>query len=149
MAQILAVLLTIAVVGLIFFAVQYFRKSSRTPAAQTAETKMELPATSPSAGAHPLAKFLEVTGVRLSEERGRRFVKVLVVNHSQADLPDLQLRVNVKAAGSEIVEFPVNLQPLGPYESRDIMAEVKLGLKPYEMPDWRYMTASFEITSQP
>lgn len=148
MAQVLAVLLTIALVGLAFYATRYFRDRGQASAAPGTVSKLEQPG-APATSSHPLAKFLEVTGIRLTEEKGRRFARVLVVNHSSASLPDMQLRIYIKAANREITDFPVTLSSLAPYETRDLATEVKVGLKPYEMPDWNMTQATFDITSRP
>src|SRR4051794_25321562 len=46
---------------------------------------------------HPLAKYLEVCGFRLSEaKQGKLTVRFGVVNHSDADITDLGLNVGLK-----------------------------------------------------
>jgi hypothetical protein len=147
--QVLAVVGTIAAIALVLFGVQYMRRPASTaasPKATQAQTESVTP-TGTGTG-HPLAKYIEVTGVRFTEEKNRRFVRVLVVNHSAAELPDLKMQVRVSAADREIVSFPVNVPSMGPYESRDFISEVKIGLKPYEMPDWVMTRAGFEITEK-
>jgi hypothetical protein len=151
MTQVLAVLLTVAVIGMLFFATQFFRsRGSQAAAKATPDVSGTAVPTAAVASnkSHPLAKYVEVTGVRLTDEKRKRYCRLLVVNHSSADLPDLHMNVRVVAADKEIVDFPVTVPSLGPYESRDVVTEVKVGLKPYEMPDWQMTRASFEITSE-
>jgi len=63
--------------------------------------------------AHPLAKFLEVTGVRWTED-GKQKAKLqfVVVNHSAADLPELKMQITVKAAGKPLFDFPFTVSSL-------------------------------------
>jgi hypothetical protein len=100
--------------------------------------------------AHPLAKFLEVTGVRWSEDAKQKAkVQFIVVNHSAADLPELKMQITVKAGDKPLFEFPFTVPSLGPYESNDFSAPVQTTLKEYELPDWQFLKVDFEITSQP
>ena len=66
-----------------------------------------------------------------------------------ADLPELKMQITVKAAGKPLFDFPFTVSSLGPYESKDFSAPVQTTLKGYELPDWQFLKADFEITSQP
>ena len=100
--------------------------------------------------AHPLVKFLEITGVRFTEDaKGKAKVQFIVVNHSAADLPELKMTIAVKAAGKTVFEFPFAVSSIGPYESKDFSAPVQTTLKGYELPDWQFLKADFELTSEP
>jgi hypothetical protein len=101
-------------------------------------------------GAHPLAKFLEISGVRVSEDAKQQLhVHFVVVNHSAADLPELEMTVTVKAADKPLVEVPVKVPAIGPFESKDMASTLKSSLKGYELPDWQFLKADFVITSAP
>ena len=120
--------------------------TARTPA-----VTMEKPGvTRPNiATAHPLAKYIEVTGLRIAEGGpGQAKIIFAAVNHSAADLPELDAHMTLTGAGQTIFEFPVSVPSLGPYESKDITTTVKTNLKPYEMPDWQTLTPALRILSE-
>lgn len=97
---------------------------------------------------HPMAKHLELTGFRVTEDNKRRMqVQFLVINHSGADLPLLKMDVTLKAADRALVDFPFTLPSIGPYESKEATVNVKTDLRPYELPDWQALRAEFRITS--
>jgi len=118
----------------------------------TVPTKLEAPVTPATAGAgskHPLAKHLEVAGVRLMHAgKGKVDIQYMVINHSAANLPELTLAVAIRSADKVFFEFPAKVASLGPYESRDMKATVSTELKPYEMPDWQMMRPQFVVQAQ-
>lgn len=74
-----------------------------------------------------------------------------VVNHSEADLGDLSILVNVrtttaKADEAPLFSFPVKVPALGPEEMKEVTASVPTKLRIYELPDWQYLRPDFEIT---
>jgi hypothetical protein len=100
--------------------------------------------------AHPLAKFLEITGLRFTEDAKQRAkVQFVVINHSAADLPAVKMQIAVKAGGKTVFDFPFSVSSIGPYESKDFSVPVHTALKEYELPDWQFLKADFEITSEP
>ena len=99
---------------------------------------------------HPLQKYLEITGVRFAESgKGQVKVHYVVINHSPADLPDLQAQVTVTANAKPVFEFPANIPSIGPFESKDMETTVNTNLQPYELPDWQIAKATMRITSAP
>jgi hypothetical protein len=102
---------------------------------------------------HPLAKYVELVGFRLSEAGGGKLrVKFTVVNHSEADIGDLGVRVRLMTSSSKpddppIAEFEVKVPTLGPEEIQDVVATAPSKLRVYELPDWQFLKAEFEITS--
>lgn len=102
---------------------------------------------------HPLAKYVELVGFRLSEAGGGKLnVKFVVVNHSEADIGDLGLKVRLTTSSAKpedppIGEFEVKVPSLGPQEIQDVSATLPTKLRIYELPDWQYLKAEFEITS--
>ena len=105
-----------------------------------------------SQSAHPLAKHLELAGLRITHPAEQTAkIQFLVINHSSADLPDLRMRVALRASsgGTPVFEFPIDLPSLGPYESRDITSTVKTKLKAYEIPDWQLLRAEFRLAPAP
>jgi hypothetical protein len=83
-------------------------RNSTAPATAT----LESPATpgTPAAPVHPLAKYIEITGIRVMEDGpGQVKIGYIVVNHSPADLPELQAHLTLSAAGKPIFEFPATI----------------------------------------
>ncbi|MCC7154840.1 MAG: hypothetical protein IT161_09725 [Bryobacterales bacterium] len=102
---------------------------------------------------HPYAKFLEVAGLRFTEDRGKNNVRFLVINHSSGELDDLDLTINITTTNANPGDPPlttatVKVPSLGPWESKEVSAPVQTKLKAYEMPDWQFVkVGSFEITT--
>lgn len=123
----------------------------RTQQANTdAPVSLESPA-SPRAkvSANPLAKNLEITGVRIAEAaNGRIRVQYLAVNHSGAQLPSLEMYIALEAGNNAVLEFPAKLPALKPFESKDLTASIRSDLKSYELPDWQQLRPRFEITGE-
>ena len=129
----------------------YVLPSKTDTTAESPSAALESPAASGSAVAtttHPLAKYIEIAGIRIIEEgKGQVKIAYLVVNHSPANLPELQAQLSLGAAGKTIFEFPANIPSIGPYESKDLSASIKTRLQPYEMPDWQKLIPVVTITS--
>ena len=102
---------------------------------------------------HPYAKNLELGGFRIAETKpGVLRVKFNVVNHSQADLGDLDMLVSLALAGAKPEDPPicvlkVKVAGLGPEESKPVEATTATKLRVYELPDWQFIRALFEITA--
>jgi hypothetical protein len=111
--------------------------------------------TSVVAAGHPLAKYLELVGFRLSEKgAGKVAIKFAVVNHSEADMGDLNLKIRLTTTASTkeeppITEFEVKVPSLGPQELKDVAATGTTKLRVYELPDWQFIRADVEIVSAP
>jgi hypothetical protein len=129
---------------------------SSTPATDTKDTKKTGPMEPTSAvpiKKHPLAKYVELVGFRLSEAGGGKLkVKFAVVNHSEADIGDLGVRVRLTTNSAKpddppIATFDVKVPSLGPEEIQDVSATAPSKLRVYELPDWQFLKAEFEITS--
>jgi len=104
---------------------------------------------------HPLAKNLELGGFRIAEPKpGTLRVKFNVVNHSQADLGDLEMTVALMPAGSKATDPPfctlkIKVPSLGPEESKAVEGTASTTLRVYELPDWQFIRAGYEITAPP
>lgn len=116
------------------------------------ESPASVAAASP-AQPHPLARHIEITGLRLSEDaRQRATIQFLVVNHSAADMGEVAAEVQLIAVSAKGEREPVGsfffkTPALGPYESRELKAPVTTKLRVYELPDWQFLKAEFQITS--
>jgi hypothetical protein len=80
----------------------------------------------PSSRSTPLAKYLELSGYRISETSpGKLNVKLAVVNHSEADIGDLTLKVKLVTTAAKpedppLTEFEAKVPALGPQEIKDV-----------------------------
>lgn len=109
-------------------------------------------ASSSSTSKNPAAKYIELVGYRV-KEKGPGKLEVLfgVVNHSEADLGDLTLQVNLtttqaKPGDAPLCSFVAKVASLGPEEMKQVSATVPTKLRVYELPDWQYLKADFAIT---
>lgn len=102
---------------------------------------------------HPLAKYLELSGYRITETApGKLSIKFAVVNHSEADIGDLTLKIKLITTAAKpdeppITEFEAKVPALGPQELKDVTATAATKLRIYELPDWQFIRAAVEITS--
>lgn len=146
----LAAVLTVAVLGGGLFAL--YRYVSAGSARQQAGEKTA-PFERPSAqtSAHPFAKYLEVTGIRLLENREKKLVtRFVVVNHAPADLSGFRLRITLEAANAQPGDAMIAVVDAAPgtvpaYGIKEMEAPVVTHLKVYELPDWQFLRARAEI----
>jgi hypothetical protein len=105
-----------------------------------------------AASSNPVAKYIELTGLRLGEKGpGKLSVRFGAVNHSDADLGDLVMEVQLSATSAKAGEppfatFTAKIGQLGPQEWKDVEVIVPTKLRVYELPDWQYVKADFQVT---
>jgi hypothetical protein len=127
-----------------------------SPAPDTKQTKQKAP--EPQGGAiatnkHPLGKYVELVGFRMAESGpGKLKLTFAVVNHSEADIGDLGLKVKLTTSAAKpedppVAEFDTQVAAVGPHEIKDVTVTVPTKLRIYELPDWQFLRAQFEITS--
>lgn len=98
-----------------------------------------------------LAKYIELVGLRIRERSpGHLIVQFGIVNHSEGDVGDVKLTVNLSTSAAKpgdppLITFPAQVSKLGPSELRDVSVEVPTKMRVYELPDWQFLTASFSI----
>ena len=101
---------------------------------------------------NPVAKYVELVGFRINEKNpGHLEIQFGVVNHSEADIGDLKLTVNIgttaaKPGDPPLMSFPATVTKLGPTELKDVTVQVPTKLRVYELPDWQFLKADFQIT---
>lgn len=90
-------------------------------------------------------KYVEVAGLRIIEENKKASVKFLLVNHSAAELTDVNGTVELHStnAGALVGRVEVKIPSLMPYESREFSAPLNTPLRAYEIPDWQFLRARF------
>jgi hypothetical protein len=145
----LVVLIVAAVlIGLGYIGITFLRPGSGSSAATTAKAddKSDNPP-------NPYAKSLEIAGLRVIEGAKQKLqVQMVVINHSNAELPPLKLHVslrlnNGKADQEPISTFDLKLPSIGPFDSREVKAEAVTKLRAYEFPDWQFLKADFEVAA--
>ena len=151
----LSILFALAFVGLgagAYWAIRHFSGETR-PSAAAPEIALESPSAKAPAKPSPYQKYVEVTGVRLSQNTKRQVeARFLIVNHSEGEMADLAGTVEIRGRTSKDSEEPVGsfdfkLPSIGPNESKEMKAIVDTKLKAYELPDWQNIDARVRITS--
>jgi hypothetical protein len=137
----------LVVAGLGAGVVYFLRENKGGAAATTADAKEPIQQASEP---HPYNKYLEITGLRLGDERQKLALKFLVVNHSVGPLGGFDLEVNVNAVNAKPDDPPLftvttPVKNIGPMESRDFTVAVNTKLRAYEMPDWQFLRATFKV----
>jgi hypothetical protein len=101
---------------------------------------------------NPVAKYLELVGFRINERKpGQLQIQFAVANHSEADIGDVKITVNLgttaaKPGEAPIITFPASVSKLGPSDLKDVTVDVPTKLRVYELPDWQFLKADFQIT---
>jgi len=112
----------------------------------------ELQGVPPAASKNPAAKYIELVGFRVNEKGpGKLEVRFGVVNHSEADLGDLAMDINLRTTTSKpsdppLCSFSAKVGAVGPEELKPVSATIPTKLRVYELPDWQYLKADFQIT---
>ena len=134
----------------VYWAVQHF--GSSTPGEKAG---LENPANaSKQKVSNPLQKYVEVVGIRMVTEKSKPVAKFVVVNHSGADIANLEANVTLWASTSRSEEdavgsFSFRIENLSANDSKELTEPLKTKLKMYELPDWQNATAEIQITSPP
>ena len=118
---------------------------------QVGESCVEL--LEPTSPESPIAKYIELVGFRIRERSaGHLIVQFGVVNHSEADVGDVKMTVNLgttaaKPGDPPLISFPAQVSRLGPTDLKDVSVEVPTKMRVYELPDWQFLKADLEITA--
>jgi hypothetical protein len=147
-------ILFIAVGAGAFFGIKHFSSSNETSAGTPPTAPEKAPQTAAGkAKSSALQKYVEVVGLRLTEESNKKpQVRFVVVNHSGAEIADLAASVNLWARTAKSDEeavgtFSFKVTSLGPYEVKEMSALLNTKLRVYELPDWQNLVADVQITS--
>jgi hypothetical protein len=128
-----------------------------SPTPEPTPAKSNAPVPAPGAAVatnkHPLAKYIEVDGFRITESgAGKLKITFAVINHSEADIGDLGLKVTLttsaaKPGDAPVAQFDAKVPALGPLENKEVSVSLPTKMRVYELPDWQFLRAQFEITS--
>ena len=148
----LTLLFTLAFVGLvggIYWIIGYSRNGSQ---AASPPATVESPAAKPGTKASPFQKYIEVSGVRFTQDAKKKtLVQFTLTNHSDADLSGLAGNVTIWGHTQKSEEDAVGTfafaSNLPPQTSKELSAPLTTKLKMYELPDWQNITTDIQITS--
>ena len=116
-----------------------------TPASDTAVT--------PPPAQHPLARFVEVTGLRVvADLQHRSQLQYIVVNHSATELSGLALQITVRSSSAPgndqapLFRVSAVVSSLGPYQSKEIRTDIDSQLQSKPVPDWDSLRVDVQVT---
>ena len=101
---------------------------------------------------NPVAKYIELVGFRINERKpGQLQIQFGVANHSEADIGDVKMTINLGTTAAKpgeppLMTFSASVSKLGPSELKDVTADVPTKMRVYELPDWQFLKADFQIT---
>lgn len=149
----LTVVFSFAFLGLgagIYWIVGYLKNSPS--AAATPSASVESPAAKTGAKTNPLQKYIEISGVRFSEDAKKKIiVKFTLTNHSDADIAGLAGNATIWGRTQKSEEDAVGTFSFAgnvkPDSSVELSAPLTTKLKVYELPDWQNVTTDLQITA--
>lgn len=150
----LTILFALAFLGLVagvYWGVGYLRGSGGLTAAAPS-TSVESPAAKPGAKTNPVQKYIEISGIRFTEDAKKKtLVKFNLTNHSDADLTGLAGNVTMWARTQKSEEDSVGTfsfsADVPPQATKEVTAPLTTKLKIYELPDWQNVTTDVQITA--
>lgn len=140
--------LTVAVLGGALFGLYKYVGRGTSGTAATPAPKSE--ADTKAAAGHPYRKYIEIAGLRILENSARKpVVRYTVVNHSPAELQGLELELTLTSTnGTEPLSIiKAKVGTVDAYSVKDMESPLETKLKVYELPDWQFVKATFEITA--
>jgi hypothetical protein len=149
----LAVLFAMAFlgVGLGVYAIATRNRASNRAAA--AATNVDSPAAKPGAKVNALQKYIEVSGVRFSQDKqDKKVINVsfVLINHSDVDVDRLTGNVTVWGRTRNSEEDAVGtfafMTSIPATASKELVLPFNTKLKFIELPDWQNITVDVQIT---
>ncbi len=142
----------LVVLGLAYYSMQPSSGKPEAPADKGGSDKVAATSAAADKGPNPLQKAVEVVGVRVVTQDKKPVAKIVVVNHSLAEITGLEATVTLWASTKRSEEdsvgtFQIKVASLAPNGSLEVSAPFTTKLKPYEMPDWQNLTADLQITA--
>ena len=150
----LTIVFALAFLGLVagvYWGVGYMRGSGSSTAAAPS-TSVESPAAKPGAKTNPVQKYIEISGIRFTEDAKKKIlVKFNLTNHSDADLTGLGGNVTMWARTQKSEEDSVGTfsfsADVPPQTTKEVSTPLTTKLKIYELPDWQNVTTDLQITA--
>jgi len=143
----MAILAAAALVAVLGFLYKFVLNGDQAAPQQKA-AKKTADTVSPAENAY--LKNLEVTGIRIIEEKGKPSVRFAVINHMEVQMIGLaitgELTTNTAKEGEPpIGTFQAKIPTIDPLASKDVTVPVDTKLRAYELPDWQFLKAKVEI----
>jgi hypothetical protein len=131
--------------------VVYFIRAQK-PQAQATGVPGGVPPAQQAPAPHPLAKFVEITGLRVWADGKKPVLKFLVVNHSVGPLGGFDLEIDVRTVNAlpdapPLLSLKTPVRNVGPMESHDYSVPLTAKLNSIDLPDWQFLRASFRIVN--
>ena len=101
--------------------------------------------------AHPLARFVEVTGFRIVVDYNRKSeIHYLLVNHSATELNDLTVLVTLstrtaKPGQPPLARFSFRANGIAPFESKEMVSPIEKPARTVALPEWQDLRAEVQI----
>jgi len=125
--------------------------SSASPDKQNKAVNTIPPHTTASNTSNSVAKYIELVGFRVNEVTpGKLQIQFGVVNHSEADIGDMRMTINLgttaaKPGDPPLITFDAKTT-IGPSDLKNVTVDVPTKLRAYELPDWQFLKVDFQIT---
>jgi hypothetical protein len=134
----------------IFCLLAAFLSACSSPAAKEVAKEPPPARTNRSKSSNPAMKYIELVGFRINEKGpGNLQIRFGVANHSEADLGDLTLDVHLRTTTAKPEDAPLcsftAKVSIGPEDLKDVTVLVPTKLRVYELPDWQFLTADYQI----
>lgn len=141
-----------ATLGAAFYAMPGLASAS-PPASQPHATAKPAPPPEPTPAAipsDPLARVVEVTGVRFVTDIPNRPPQIhyLVVNHSNLPLQGVTVNVTLRSTASEapLSQFAFRAPRLGPYESKEMISTIERMDRAISLPPWQDLRTEIQVS---
>ncbi len=144
----LAAILAFAAVAAVAYGIVTFLGGNRSAApAKTAKKAVAV--------GNPYARYLELTGFRVNEVKGKKLqVQFLAVNHGGADLANISGTMTLKVKGSPDADpactFKFEISTIPAYGAKEVLVtEFSQRRTMLDMPDWQFLEPSVEFDAPP
>jgi hypothetical protein len=150
-----------SVVALLLFlgagtVLQYFTgngdaKASSVPVSQASSADAALDVA--PGETHPLARFVEVTGLRVvADLKHRSQLHYIVVNHGSTQLAGVSLRIAVRSSVTGANDPPLFavatvIPSLGAYQSKEFRVDLDGDVRSSVIPEWQNLRADFQVAT--
>ena len=151
----LTIVFAFAFVGLaasVYWGSIYFRGSAG--AGGPAPVTLENPAAKGGGKPHPMAKYLEIAGMRFTGDKKKTEARFVLINHSEAEITGLAGNVTVwgrtqRSEEDAVGTLQFKVDDIGPNQYKEVTVPLNTKLKIYELPDWQNVTTDLQITAPP
>lgn len=143
----MAVLAAVALVAVLGFLYKFvLNGDGGAPAPKAAKKSAE----TASAAENAYLKNLEVTGIRIIEEKGKPTVRFAVINHMEAQMTGVVISgdliaTSAKESDPPVGTFQAKIPSIDPLASKDVTVPVETHMRAYELPDWQFLKAKIQI----